>query len=223
MTENGPHMTGGGDRRDSKFEPLAMVRRPSSRRPSADIWIASACGVFVAMMVGAAYAAVPLYTWFCRTTGFGGTPRIVAATSGTISNRHVTVRFDANIGPGLPWRFAPERTAIDVRLGEVATVYFRATNLSASATTGQAAYNVTPTTVGGYFDKINCFCFSEQRLAAGETRDMAVVFYVDPELVKDSDQDDLNTITLSYTFYPVRPSRPGVADGAVPAEAGRKS
>jgi cytochrome c oxidase assembly protein subunit 11 len=198
-------------------------RRPAKsgpRRPSTDLWVASACGVFVAMMVGAAYAAVPFYTWFCRETGFGGTPQIVTAASGTVSDRHVTVRFDANIGPGLPWRFVPERNSIDVRLGQVVTVYFRATNLSPAAATAQAVYNVTPTTVGAYFDKINCFCFTQQSLAGGESRDMAVVFYVDPDMSKDSDQDDLNTITLSYTFYPV--SKPGVAGGALPAETGSK-
>jgi len=97
----------------------------------------------------------------------------------------------------------------------VVTVYYTVTNLSGRETAGQAAYNVTPTTVGGYFDKINCFCFTEQRLAPGERREMAVVFYVDPEMAKDSDQDDLNTITLSYTFFPLRPPRAGVADGAI--------
>jgi len=173
-------------------------------------------------MVGAAYAAVPFYTWFCRATGFGGIPQIVTAAPGEMSDRHLTVRFDANLGPGLPWRFEPERTSIDVRLGEVVTIYYTVTNLSARDTAGQAVYNVTPTTVGGYFDKINCFCFTEQRLAPGEKREMAVVFYVDPVLMKDSDQDDLNTITLSYTFYPLRPPKAGVADGAIPAAAGRK-
>jgi cytochrome c oxidase assembly protein subunit 11 len=210
---------------ESVRPPTSDLRPPVAvaRRRSSDVWIASACAAFVALMVGAAYAAVPFYTWFCRTTGFGGIPQIVTAATGTVSDRRMTVRFDANIGPGLPWRFVPERTAIDVHLGEVVTVYFRATNLSANTTTAQAVYNVTPTTVGSYFDKINCFCFTEQSLAPGETRDMAVVFYVDPVLAKDSDQDDLNTITLSYTFYPVHPPKPGIADGTVPAEARGKS
>jgi cytochrome c oxidase assembly protein subunit 11 len=180
--------------------------------------IAAACGVFVALMVGMSYAAVPLYSWFCRTTGFGGTPLVAKVAPAQVLERRITVRFDSNIGNGLPWRFEPERTSIDVRLGEVVTVYYNVTNLSARETTGQAAYNVAPTTVGGYFDKINCFCFTEQHLAPGEKREMAVVFYVDPELAKDSDQDDLNAITLSYTFYPVR-EKAGVADGA-PAGAG---
>jgi cytochrome c oxidase assembly protein subunit 11 len=191
-----------------------------SRR--SDLAIAAACGVFVAFMVGMAYAAVPLYSWFCRTTGFGGIPQVASVAPGQISDRTMTVRFDANVGAGLPWRFAPERTSIEVRLGEVVTVFYTATNLSTQETGGQAAYNVAPTTVGGYFTKINCFCFTEQHLAPGETREMAVVFYVDPSLMQDSDQDDLNTITLSYTFFPLRPAKPGVADGTSPAGAERK-
>ena len=171
--------------------------------------VAAACGAFVAMMVGMAYAAVPLYNWFCRTTGFGGTTQVASAAPAGMLDRRITVRFDANVGPGLPWRFAPEVNSVDLRIGEVATVYYTITNESARPTAGQAAYNVTPTTVGGYFDKINCFCFTEQRLAPGEKREIAVVFFVDPALAKDSDQDDLNTITLSYTFYPLRaPERP---------------
>jgi len=187
-----------------------------------DIVVAAACGVFVAFMVGMAYAAVPLYSWFCKTTGFGGVPQIVKAAPGQVSDRTITVRFDANVGAGLPWRLEPERTAIEVNLGEVVTVYYTVTNLAARETVGQAAYNVAPTTVGAYFAKINCFCFTEQRLAPGEKREMAVVFYVDPILAQDSDQDDLNTITLSYTFFPLRQQR-GVVGSATPARAGSRS
>jgi cytochrome c oxidase assembly protein subunit 11 len=192
-----------------------------TRQRARDIAVAAACGVFVAMMVGMAYAAVPFYNWFCRTTGFGGTTQVATAAPAGLLDRKLTVRFDANIGAGLPWRFEPEVNSIDVRIGEVATVYFTIVNQSARETLGQAAYNVAPTTVGGYFSKINCFCFTEQRLAAGEKREMAVVFFVDPALAKDTDQDDLNTITLSYTFYPLRdPQRP-VADNATPPTPGR--
>jgi cytochrome c oxidase assembly protein subunit 11 len=186
-----------------------------------DLVVAAACGAFVAVMVGASYAAVPLYNWFCRTTGFGGTTQVATAAPATVSDRGITVRFDANVGRGLPWRFAPERTSIDVKLGEVVTVYYTVTNLSARDTLGQAAYNVAPTTVGAYFSKINCFCFTEQRLKAGESREMAVVFFVDPELAKDAEQDDLNTITLSYTFYPVREPQAGVAEAGRPGASGR--
>ncbi len=181
------------------------TRRPTRQR---DIAVAAACGVFVAAMVGAAYAAVPLYNWFCRTTGFGGTTQVAKTAPAGMLERKITVRFDANVGPGLPWRFEPEVNSIDLHIGEVATVYYNVINESARVTEGQAAYNVSPPQVGAYFTKINCFCFTQQRLKPGEKRQMAVVFYVDPALVKDSDQDDLNTITLSYTFYPVPVSEP---------------
>jgi len=175
--------------------------------------VATACGVFVAGMVGMAYAAVPLYTWFCRTTGFGGTTQIGQIGPAQVLDRKVTVRFDANVANGLPWKFSPERVAMDVRIGEVVTVLYRVENNSDRETVGQATYNVTPPTTGAYFVKINCFCFTEQAFKPHESRDMPVVFYVDPALVADAEQDDLNTITLSYTMYPVRaPARP-VAQG----------
>ncbi len=200
---------------------MTALHNPHSQVPRRDIVVAAACGVFVAFMVGAAYAAVPFYSWFCKTTGFGGVPQISKLAPTQMSDRQVTVRFDANVGGGLPWRFEPELTSISVHLGEVVTIYYTVTNMSARETAGQAAYNVTPTTVGAYFDKINCFCFTEQRLAPGEKREMAVVFYVDPVMANDSDQDGLNTITLSYTFYPVREPRAGVAEGVVPDKNGR--
>jgi cytochrome c oxidase assembly protein subunit 11 len=164
---------------------------------------------------------VPLYNWFCRTTGFGGTPQIASAAPAHILDRKVRVRFDANVAGGLPWRFEPERGLLEVRIGEVVTVNYRVVNESARETIGVASYNVSPPTVGGYFTKINCFCFSEQRLKAGEVRDMAVVFFVDPELAKDSEQDGLDIITLSYTMYPVRqPDPPRAESGATGARGG---
>jgi cytochrome c oxidase assembly protein subunit 11 len=190
---------------------------PSSQRRR-DVMTAAACGVLVAAMVGAAYAAVPLYNWFCRTTGFGGTTQVAAAGPSHVLDRKLKVRFDANVAGGLPWRFEPEQTSIEVRLGEVVTVGYRVVNESARETMGVASYNVSPPTVGAYFSKINCFCFTDQRLKAGEKRDMTVVFFVDPALAKDSEQDDLDTITLSYTMYPVRqPETPRVENGATPA------
>ncbi|MBV8824425.1 MAG: cytochrome c oxidase assembly protein [Bradyrhizobiaceae bacterium] len=193
----------------------AVPDRNKARRR--DFLVAAACGAFVAVMVGAAYAAVPLYSWFCRTTGFGGTPIVAEAAPVKVLDRKVTVRFDANVASGLPWKFEPEQVAIDVRIGQVVTIYYRAINESARETVGQAAYNVSPPTVGGYFAKINCFCFTEQRLKPHERRDMPVVFYVDPALVGDSEQDDLNTITLSYTMYPVQQPAKPVVENARPA------
>jgi cytochrome c oxidase assembly protein subunit 11 len=185
-----------------------------------DAVLAASCGVFVALMVGAAYAAVPLYNWFCRTTGFGGTTQVSTAAPDHVLGRTITVRFDANVAPGLPWRFVPEKNVIDVRIGEVLTVNYTVTNLAARDTLGQAAYNVTPPTTGAYFQKINCFCFTEQAMKAGETREMPVVFYIDPALAKDAEQDGLNTITLSYTYFPVRQPAP-LAANAQPAGIGQ--
>jgi cytochrome c oxidase assembly protein subunit 11 len=177
-----------------------------------DLIVAASCGVFVACMVGAAYAAVPLYSWFCKTTGFAGTTQVSEKPPEEILGRTVTVRFDSNVTPGLPWLFEPEQSAVTARIGEVMTVHYKVINQAARAITAQASYNVSPPTVGSYFNKINCFCFTQQRLAAGETREMAVVFYVDPSIVKDSEQDGLDTITLSYTFYPLRDAPTPVAD-----------
>jgi cytochrome c oxidase assembly protein subunit 11 len=170
-----------------------------------DAVVASICGFVVVFMVGASYAAVPFYNWFCRATGFNGTTQVAtAAPSDAPLKRKIAVRFDANVGPGLPWKFEPEQNEIEVRIGEVVTVFYTVTNQAARTTAGVAAYNVAPLTVGAYFQKINCFCFTEQTMGPGEKREMPVVFYVDPQLAKDSENDALKTITLSYTFYPVR-------------------
>jgi len=181
-----------------------MSRPQNSPKNRRDIQVATACALFVAGMVGAAYAAVPLYNWFCRATGFAGTPRIASAAPAHVLDRTLRIRFDANVAGGLPWRFEPERSTIEARIGEVVSVNYRVTNLSARDTVATASYNVSPTTVGAYFTKINCFCFSEQHLRAGEQRDMTVVFFVDPQIVKDAEQDSLDSITLSYTMYQVR-------------------
>jgi cytochrome c oxidase assembly protein subunit 11 len=174
-----------------------------------DALVAAICGLVVVLMVGASYAAVPFYNWFCRATGFNGTTQVATSLpSGAPLERRIAVRFDTNVAGGLPWKFEPEQTEIEVKIGQVVTVYYNVTNQAARATTGQAAYNVAPLTVGSYFEKINCFCFTEQTMAPGEKREMPVVFYVDPSIVNDHDNDTLNTITLSYTFYPVRDATP---------------
>ena len=186
----------------------------TQRKLRRDIVIAGSCGAFVALMVGAAYASVPLYDWFCRTTGFAGTPLVSSKAPDRVLGRTIAVRFDSNVMPGLPWKFVPEQNTIDVRLGEVVTVNYKVINQAARAITAQASYNVAPPQVGGYFNKINCFCFTEQTLKAGETREMAVVFYVDPKIAEDRDMNTLNTITLSYTFFPMRESDRPVAAAA---------
>jgi cytochrome c oxidase assembly protein subunit 11 len=185
-------------------EPTKAPEKPAPRL-TRDAIVAAICGLVVVLMVGASYAAVPFYNWFCRTTGFNGTTQVAksAPKTGALA-RTVAVRFDSNVSGGLPWKFEPEKSEITVHIGEVTTVYYTVTNESARRTTGQAAYNVAPLTVGAYFDKINCFCFTEQTFEPGEKRELAVVFYVDPSIVEDHENDGLNTITLSYTFYPVR-------------------
>jgi cytochrome c oxidase assembly protein subunit 11 len=189
--------------------PSASAKAARRRGLTRDAMVASICGFIVVFMVGASYAAVPFYNWFCRATGFNGTTQVAESVpSSAPLGRAVAVRFDSNVAGGLPWKFEPEKTEINIKIGEVVTVYYTVTNQSARTTTGQAAYNVAPLTVGKYFTKINCFCFTEQTMAPGETRQMPVVFYVDPSVVKDSDNDGLNTITLSYTFYPVRDPAP---------------
>jgi cytochrome c oxidase assembly protein subunit 11 len=192
----------------------AATRRGLTR----DAVVAGICGFVVVAMVGASYAAVPFYNWFCSATGFNGTTQVAtSAPSAEPLARRIAIRFDSNVAPGLPWKFEPEQTEIEVRIGEVVTVFFKVTNQSARTTSGQAAYNVAPLTVGAYFEKINCFCFTEQTMEPGEKRDMPVVFYVDPSIVQDSDNDGLNTITLSYTFYPVREPAPKPVVAAAPA------
>ena len=187
--------------------------RSAGRASRRDIAVAAACGAFVAVMVGVAYAAVPLYDWFCRTTGFGGTTQVSTAAPAQVLGRTITVRFDANVAPGLPWRFFPEKNSIEVRIGDVVTVNYTVTNQAARDTVGQASYNVTPPTTGAYFQKINCFCFTEQPMKAGEKREMPVVFYVDPALAQDAEHNGLNTITLSYTYFPVRTEPPASTQG----------
>lgn len=187
----------------------ASARPKATPRVGRDVKVGAACGLVVALMVGAAYASVPFYDWFCRVTGFNGTTQVAtsAPATGPLA-RKIAVRFDSNVGAGLPWKFEPEQTEIEIPIGQVVTVFYTVTNQAARTTTGQAAYNVAPLTVGAYFQKINCFCFTEQTMAPGEKREMPVVFYVDPALAADSENDGLNTITLSYTFYPVRDPQP---------------
>ncbi|WEX78251.1 cytochrome c oxidase assembly protein [Sinorhizobium numidicum] len=179
--------------------------------------IVGACVAFVAGMVGMAYAAVPLYDMFCRVTGYNGTTQRVEQASDVILDEKVKVTFDANTASGLPWEFRPVQRDIDVRIGETVQVMYRAKNLSSKPATGQATFNVTPMAAGAYFNKVQCFCFTETTLDPGEEMEMPVVFFVDPEIVKSVETKGIKTLTLSYTFYPREPSKP-VAE--VKAKAG---
>lgn len=178
---------------------------------------ALACTAFTACMVGVAFASVPLYDLFCKVTGFDGTPLTRAANASKVVDDAVDVRFDVNVAGGLPWRFEPEVPKIEARLGETKTVFFKVTNTGSAPSTGIATFNVQPPLVGGYFAKIQCFCFNEQTLQPGETMDFPVVFYVEPGIRNDENTKALAEVTLSYTYFPSKNARPVVAaTGAKP-------
>lgn len=165
--------------------------------------IALSCVAAVAVMTGATFAAVPLYKLYCQVTGYGGTTQKAIAPSSTMLDRPITVRFDANVTPGMKWKFEPLQRTMDVKLGENALAFYRATNVSDKPITGTAAFNVAPDVAGIHFSKVECFCFKEQTLQPGESIEMPVSFFVAPALAKDPDAARLTSITLSYTFYPV--------------------
>lgn len=163
--------------------------------------VATICASIIVSMVGMAYAAVPLYDLFCRVTGYGGTTQIAQYDAGQILDREITVRFDASRAHDMPWEFEALQTSMKVRVGETALAFYRATNTSDVPVTGMANYNVTPFKMGPYFSKLECFCFFEQTLQPGESMDMPVIFFVDPEMAEQNNLDDVTTMTLSYTFW----------------------
>lgn len=158
--------------------------------------------MFGLVMLGVAFAAVPLYRAFCQLTGFDGTTQRAEAAPGAIAGQ-IGVRFDANINAALPWKFTPEQKTVRIHPGARTTIYYDAESMAGIPTTGQAVFNVSPAQAGLYFSKIECFCFTEQTLKAGEKVRMPVVFFVDPKLRTDPATRDIDEITLSYTFYPV--------------------
>lgn len=159
-------------------------------------------------MVGLVAASVPLYRLFCKVTGYGGTTRVAQAAPGAVPGPEITVRFDASVAKDMPWRFEPQQREIRVRLGEQVLATYTATNLSNRPVVGTATFNVTPDKVGPYFNKIECFCFTEQRLEPGQTVDMPVTFFIDPALADDPLANEVTTITLSYTFFNKDPAAP---------------
>lgn len=162
-----------------------------------------ACLAALSVMGGITAYSPTLYRMFCSLTGYGGTTQRAESHSDKILDRTMTVRFDSNIAPHLAWKFEPDVTKMDVKIGETSLAYFRVTNLSDKPVTGQAAFNVTPEIMGIYFKKIACFCFNEQTLKPRETVEMPVTFFIDPKMVEDRDATILSEVTLSYTFYPV--------------------
>lgn len=153
------------------------------------------------LMAGLAYASVPFYDWFCRTTGFGGIPLTADSVEVEALDQIITVRFDASVDSGMPWDFKPMQKSIDVKIGESAMAYYVVHNPTNKSTAGSATFNVVPMSAGAYFVKTECFCFQHQELAPGETQEMPVSFYIDPDILNDRETNYLKTITLSYTFY----------------------
>ena len=167
---------------------------------------------FAVAMLGLSFAAVPLYRTFCQVTGYGGTTQRAQAPAGRVIERRVTVRFDANVARALPWAFKPRQREITLRLGESALVYYEAKSNAPKRTAGSATFNVTPEVAGRYFNKIQCFCFSEQTLEPGVEVELPLTFFVDPEMANDPELAHVNEITLSYTFFPVEEEHGGVAE-----------
>lgn len=165
--------------------------------------IAIACAAFFAGMIGVSYAAVPLYQLFCQVTGYGGTTQRVEQYSDVVLDKTMDVRFDANTGPGLPWDFRPLQRRVTLKIGETTKINFAATNIYSKPARGTATFNVTPLAAGAYFNKVECFCFTETELQPGETLEMPVVFFVDPAIVDVPELKNISTITLSYTFFPI--------------------
>jgi cytochrome c oxidase assembly protein subunit 11 len=169
------------------------------QRPNARLGLMLA-GV-AAVMVALSFAAVPLYTWFCQTTGFAGTPQVAETGSSEVLDETISIRFDANTAAGMPWEFHPVENEMTIRIGETGLAFYEAYNPTDRVIAGTASFNVAPDVAGGYFTKIECFCFTEQVLQPGERVTMPVSFYVDPEFTRDSDTAQVRQITLSYTFY----------------------
>ena len=188
------------------YKPTSNEIAPASTAKAAseaNRTVVVACLAGLAVMSGVTAYSPTLYKIFCRVTGYGGTTQRVVAQSTKIVDRVITVRFDANVSPNLAWKFEPVQNTMDVKLGENAIAFFRATNLSDKPLTGSAAFNVAPDVMGLYFNKIQCFCFTEQTLQPHQSVEMPVTFYVDPKMLADRDTRDLGNVALSYVFYPV--------------------
>jgi cytochrome c oxidase assembly protein subunit 11 len=170
-----------------------------------NVSLALSLSAIVAGMLMLAYASVPLYRLFCQTTGFGGVAQVTKISSPNLtSERIITVRFDANVSPVLPWFFAPATQDISLHIGEQKQINYIAKNLGSRTVTGTATFNITPVKAGKYFNKIQCFCFTEQLLKPHEKKNLGVTFFIDPAINNDPDLDDVHTITLSYTFFPLQ-------------------
>lgn len=174
----------------------------------------------IVTMGSLAWAAVPFYSWFCRVTGYGGTTNVAKAAPTDILDQTITVRFDANTDRGMPWEFKPVQREMTLRIGETGMAFFEAYNPTDHVIGGSASYNVAPDQAGYYFNKIQCFCFTEQKLEPGESMEMPVSFFVDTAFATDRNVNVFTDLTLSYTFYPAKDARTGVAAGKPPGSKG---
>ncbi|MDN2582735.1 cytochrome c oxidase assembly protein [Aquibium sp. ELW1220] len=192
------------------------------RKAPSNTLVAGACAATFLGMIGMAYAAVPLYQLFCQVTGYGGTTQRVEQYSDTVIDRPVTVRFDANVASGLPWDFRPDQRSVTMKMGETVQVSYRATNPFDRATRGRASFNVSPAMAGAYFNKVECFCFTDTELKPGETIEMPVVFFVDPAIDEVPELRHMTTITLSYTFFGIdeEPAESVSVKGSLPVDTG---
>jgi cytochrome c oxidase assembly protein subunit 11 len=178
----------------SERRPLTPAQRRNAR-------LGAICALAFVGMVGASYAAVPIYRAFCQMTGFDGTVRRAEAAPDKVLDKTLTIRFDANVRD-LPWKFDAEQVSQEIRLGETKMAYFKVTNHGDQAITGRAVYNVVPESAGAYFQKLQCFCFSDQTIKAGETIEFPMIYFVDPEYATDAETKGKSEVTLSYTFFP---------------------
>lgn len=193
----------------SKRPPLTPEQKRNAK-------VAAICGLAFFGMIGAAYAAVPIYRAFCQLTGFDGTTKRAEAAPTQVLAKTVTIRFDANVR-GLPWTFEAEQTSQDAKIGETKLAHFRVTNNSDQAITGRATFNVVPEQAGPYFQKLQCFCFSDQTIGPRQTVDMPVLYFIDPEYASDFETKNKKEVTLSYTFFPSTDAPPAQAE----AQAGK--
>ncbi|MFO1062020.1 MAG: cytochrome c oxidase assembly protein [Dongiaceae bacterium] len=192
---------------------------PAPRRRARNLLVVLPLLVMLGVMVGLTAESVTLYRIFCQVTGFGGTTRRADAAPKQVTDRMVTVRFNADVNGGMPWLFQPLQREVRIKVGETGMAWFRAQNLASRPVKGQATFNVTPDKTGIYFNKIQCFCFDEQVLQPGQSVDMPVTFFVDPKLADDRRMDDIRTITLSYTFFRAADDRTQTSDLAPPGAA----
>lgn len=187
---------------------MSATDESGRKTDSRNLRVVWACGVFVAAMVGMSFAAVPLYDMFCRVTGYNGTTMRVEQASSVILDQKIRVELDTNMASGLSWEFEAVDRSVEPKIGETVKVNFRIRNPSDKPETGRAVFNVTPMTAGAYFNKLECFCFTDMTLKPGESIDVPVVFFVDPEIVNYPETKNLKVITLSYTFYPSDKQQP---------------